>query len=275
VAGDWGYLEINGTRLWVEVAGEGPNVVLLHHGIVDSRVWDPQWTPLTACHRVVRYDSRGFGRSPLPAGRFSLAEDLLTVLDSVGAERAALVGASMGANVALEVAVLAPERVTAVAYVPPGILGSAPSAEVRAYGDAEDEAIDRGDLDEAVRLNLDFWLAGPDRPLDDIDHAIVDQVGEMQRRAFDLQVPAFEQEPHPFHEKRIDQLVERLSEVQAPALVVAGDADASDILQAVEAIEAGVEEVETVVMPGIGHFPNLERPSELNRHLEGLLARAG
>jgi 3-oxoadipate enol-lactonase len=269
---DWGYSEINGTRLWTEVSGEGPCVVLLHHGVVDSRVWDPQWEPLTERYRVVRYDSRGHGRSPLPAGRFSLADDLLAQLDAVGAERAALVGASMGGNVALEVSVLAPERVAAVALVPPGILGSAPSPAVRAYGEAEDDAIDRGDLDEAVRINLDFWLAGPRRSLDAVDPTVVERIGEMQRRAFELQVPAFEQEPHPFHEKRVDALAERLSEVRAPTLVIVGEADASDILSAARAIGGVVEGARIVRMPDAGHLPNVERPAEFNRHLTTFLA---
>jgi pimeloyl-ACP methyl ester carboxylesterase len=189
----------------------------------------------------------------------------------VGAERAALVGASMGANVALEAAVLAPERVTAVVLAPPGIVDSAPSPAVRSYGEAEDEAIDRGDLDEAVRVNLDFWLAGPDRPLAEVDPGVVERVGIMQRRAFELQVPAFEHEPHPVHEKRIGQLGERLSDVRAPTLVIVGDADASDILRAAEATQAAIDSVETVVMPGIGHFPNLERPEEFNGRLTAFL----
>jgi pimeloyl-ACP methyl ester carboxylesterase len=49
--------------LWVEEMGSGPPVVLLHNGVMDSRAWDAQMEPLASSHRVVRYDSPGFGRS--------------------------------------------------------------------------------------------------------------------------------------------------------------------------------------------------------------------
>lgn len=51
-----------------EVAGSGPPVVLIHSGVCDMRMWDPQWPALTAQNTVVRLDLRGYGKSPLPAG---------------------------------------------------------------------------------------------------------------------------------------------------------------------------------------------------------------
>ena len=58
-----GWAEVAGGRLPYEVAGAGSGVVLAHAGIADMRQWDPQWAALTARHRVVRYDLRGFGRA--------------------------------------------------------------------------------------------------------------------------------------------------------------------------------------------------------------------
>src|SRR5207344_2205405 len=58
-----------GVELYSEVAGEGPAVALVHEGICDSRMWDAQWETFTRGHRVLRYDLRGYGRSPLEAGR--------------------------------------------------------------------------------------------------------------------------------------------------------------------------------------------------------------
>ena len=62
---------MNGTRLYYETKGRGPSVVLIHGGLVDSRQWDDQMTPLSRRFRVVRYDLRGCGRSEAPSGTIS------------------------------------------------------------------------------------------------------------------------------------------------------------------------------------------------------------
>ena len=74
-------------------------------------------------HRVIRYDQRGFGRSPRP-GSYSLVEDLVAVLDAAGLERAALAGASRGGNIALATAVERPERVSALILLGSGLSGA-------------------------------------------------------------------------------------------------------------------------------------------------------
>jgi len=125
--------------LYAEVAGEGPAVVLVHEGICDSRMWEPQWETFTRAHRVLRLDLRGFGRSPLEPGRFSNARDLIETLERYGFERAALVGVSLGGRVALEVAIARPELVSTLVLVAAGLPGEEPTDEIRAAW-AEEEA---------------------------------------------------------------------------------------------------------------------------------------
>jgi 3-oxoadipate enol-lactonase len=67
--------------------GGGPPVVLLHPGVGDSRIWKPVLLALTASYRGIRYDPRGFGRSPASAVKFSLLADLITVLGYYGLDR--------------------------------------------------------------------------------------------------------------------------------------------------------------------------------------------
>lgn len=88
--------------------------MLVHAGICDSRMWDPQWDAFPAAHRTVRYDLRGFGHSPLPPEPYSHARDLVALLERLGIQQATLVGASLGGRVALEVAVTHPEVVDAL-----------------------------------------------------------------------------------------------------------------------------------------------------------------
>jgi alpha-beta hydrolase superfamily lysophospholipase len=88
--------------LWYEDVGSGPPVVLLHEGVVDSRIWDRVVPLLAGKLRVIRYDQRGYGRSPMWTGPYSPVDDLLSVLDAAAVQRAALVGASRGGRIALE-----------------------------------------------------------------------------------------------------------------------------------------------------------------------------
>jgi len=146
--------------LYAEVAGEGPEIVLFHEGICDSRMWDPQWETLTRSHRVLRFDFRGYGRSPLEPGRFANATDVLDLVDRHNFARAALVGASLGGRVALEVALAAPERVAALVLVGSGLPGHDWSEEMKATWEEEEAALrllprparnERGETSEVIR----------------------------------------------------------------------------------------------------------------------------
>ena len=119
-------------ELYAEVAGAGPDIVLLHEGICDSRMWDPQWETFTRSHRVLRFDFRGYGRSPLEPGAFASARDVIQLLERHGFERAALVGVSLGGRVALEIALAAPGRVGALVLVGSGLPGHDWSEELKA-----------------------------------------------------------------------------------------------------------------------------------------------
>ena len=83
-------------QLHHEIAGSGDTIVLIHAGIADSRMWEPQWRRYAEDYQVVRYDMRGFGRSPLPPEPYQHAQDLLDLLDRFEIERAALVGQLAG-----------------------------------------------------------------------------------------------------------------------------------------------------------------------------------
>src|SRR6185436_14730136 len=58
-----GYVEVDDGKLFFELRGNGPAIVLLHDGLLHRQCWDAQWDLLSENHMVVRYDRRGFGRS--------------------------------------------------------------------------------------------------------------------------------------------------------------------------------------------------------------------
>src|SRR3954451_10727733 len=83
-------------ELWHEIAGDGPPVLLIHAGICDSRMWEPQWRTFPKAHRTVRCDLRGFGRTPFLAEPFAHARDVVELLERLDLGPAALVAVSYG-----------------------------------------------------------------------------------------------------------------------------------------------------------------------------------
>lgn len=224
-------------------------------------MWDPQWEPYQRSHRVLRYDMRGFGRSPIGPGRFSNARDLIELLEQEGIERAAIVGVSMGGRVALEVALARPELVGALVLVGAGLPGPDRSAELTAAGAEEEAAWERGDLDAAVEVMLRTWVDGPRRRPEDVDPSLRARVAEMQRRAYELQFPVdetAEQEP------LVADLSERLAEVRVPTLVVVGEEDLPDMHQTADRLERELPTVRRATIAAAAHLPSLERPQEFD-----------
>jgi 3-oxoadipate enol-lactonase len=215
---------------------------------------------------------RGYGRSTLPPGEFSDADDLARLLDAAGVDAAALVASSRGSRVALELALRAPERVRALVVVPPGLFAGRSDA-VRRFGDEEAEAFERGDLDAAVELNVDLWVAGPSRDLSSVDPAVVDAVRAMQRRAFELELAAHDADPPPGPERVEDDLPGRLHEIDVPALVVVGDADVPDVLASAELLERRLPRARRVDVAGVAHMLTMERPAEIAPVVLDFLAR--
>ena len=256
-----------------EVAGEGPGVALLHSTVCDSRMWDAEFPALAERYRVLRFDLRGYGRSDLPPGPFSLIDDVGAVLDEARLEHAALVGLSGGAALALDVALAEPERVTGLVLAAPAVGGLDWSEEVQQFGEREDELLDAGDLDGAVELNLRMWVDGPRRRPDAVDSAVRAKVGEMQRRAFEVQLEAFAGDEQSGPQGRLDPpAIERLEEVRVPTLVVVGDADVEDVLERADILASRIPDARKVVLPGVAHMVNLERPREFLTLIDEFLA---
>jgi 3-oxoadipate enol-lactonase len=257
--------------VWHDVGGAGPAIVLLHAGLADSRMWEHQIGPFGESHTVVRVDFPGFGRSRIESTPVSLPGTVRDAMDAAGIDRAAIVGVSLGGRAALELAAESPERVAALVLVGSGIDDHVWSAEVEAFGKAEEEAFARGDLEGAIETNLELWLAGPRRELDAIDPEVKEPVAEMQRHAFQAQ----EGQPE-FRLARLDPPASRLlGEIRAPTLVITGDEDVPDIHEIAERLAREIPGARRATMPGVAHLPNLERPEEFNDLVLGFLGEHG
>lgn len=123
----------------------GPTVVLSNSLGATHRMWDAQLAALEQRFRVVRYDTRGHGDSPLPDGPYTiddLADDLVALLDRLGIARAQVVGLSLGGMTAMRVAARNPDRIDRLALLctasclPPATEWDERAATVRAHGSA-------------------------------------------------------------------------------------------------------------------------------------------
>lgn len=246
------------SSLEFDVAGVGETVVLVHAGVADRRMWDPQWAALAATYRVVRYDARGFGETSEPRGPWSHWQDLLEVLDALGIHRAHLVGCSMGSGTAVELALADPGRVASLVLAAPGgALYEEPPEALRRVWRVEAEALDRGDLDAAVEVNLRVWVDGPARSPEQVDPGVRAHVEAMQRRAFEL--PEWDEDAAP--EGNLEPpAAERFAELELPVLTLVGELDQPASIALAERLATEIHGCRLERWPDVAHLPSLERP---------------
>jgi pimeloyl-ACP methyl ester carboxylesterase len=187
----------------------------------------------------------------MPAtGEFSWADELAATLT----EPAALVGASWGGKVSLEVASTRPELVTALVLLDAPLPDHDWSEEIEGYAEREESLIEEGEFRAAAELTADFWFEDPSHR---------DRVIEMQERAYHLQA---ESEAEEVGAESID-----LSAVTAPTLVVVGELDKQDFHLISERLAREIPRARHVVVEGAGHLPSLERPDQTSRLIREFL----
>jgi pimeloyl-ACP methyl ester carboxylesterase len=252
-------LTINQAPHAYDEAGEGSALLLLHAGIADRRMWDDAWPMLTPRHRVIRFDLRGYGETPLPDGPFVYAADAAALLGELGVQRAHVLGVSMGAGVALDLALARPEVVDRLVLVAPGLPGWKWSQGMDDFDEAETAALERGDLDEASWINVRHWVDGVGRPGGEADPSIRQRVFEMQKRAFEADNEAAE------GGWLVSDRQSNLGEVRSPTLLVVGELDQPDFLAIGRRMAESIPDARLEVMPGVAHLPPMEAPDAFSR----------
>jgi pimeloyl-ACP methyl ester carboxylesterase len=234
-------------------------VVLLHEGIADRRGWHRVAGLLAPRVTVVAYDRRGYGESPVSTGEFTNAGDLRAVIEREKAERVWLVGASAGGGLALDAALLLPERVAGLVLIGPAVSG-APQAELdeteQRFDGLFESAIEAGDNAELNRLDMWFWLDGPYSPEGRVGGAARELALEMNaiiigndasEGAGDNGVDAWS----------------RLAEITVAVTVACGALDAGFIVQRSRELARRLPKASYTELPGVAHQPYLEQPAAI------------
>lgn len=250
--------EVRGPSL----GADAPVVVLSNSLGSDLSMWDDQVAALTEHFRVIRYDTRGHGHSPVPAGPYAiddLVDDVLGLLDRLGLERVHFVGLSLGGMTGMRLAARAPERVDRLALLctgavmPPAANWSTRAATVRAQG--------TGAVAQAV---VSRWFTDEFRA-----HA------PERIASFEAMVAGTPAEGYAGCCEVIEVMDLRpdLPTIGASTLVLAGVDDPAAPPSMMAEIAEAIPTAELLVVPQAAHLANVEQPEAVNaallRHLNG------
>jgi 3-oxoadipate enol-lactonase len=232
--------------LWYDVTGSGPPTMLLHENIVDSRIWEPFLPYVKGRLTAIRYDQRGYGRSPLWNEPYSPVGDLISVLDAVGIEKTALVGTSRGGRIAIQAALEHPARVSALVLAGSSLAGHPLDIELTPEQEARWEAAEAaGDAKGLAELDLEIWAPmGSDDEL----HAMFVENAE----ASNAEDPALEQPS-----------VGRLSEISVPTLVITGGLDVPALTDLGDLLASEIPGAKRAVIEEADHMIQWRAPEEL------------
>lgn len=252
-----GFAEVNGTRLWYETAGKGSTVVLVHGGLVDSRLWDDQVKEVSKRHRVVRYDLRGYGKSAAPTADFSPVEDLRALLAFLKVERATVVGLSLGGIIAADFALEHPRMTEGLVLVGAGLRGDKQPPDpksMEAYRASVREGAEKF-VELALESPLFAGVKEKPRAHARLREMLLDNAPALQHLfANRLKYP----EP---------ETINRLGDIRVPTLVVVGDRDGPNLLNIADTLHAKIPGARKSIIRNASHHPPVETPQEFNRVL--------
>jgi pimeloyl-ACP methyl ester carboxylesterase len=250
---------------------EGPTVVLLHAGVTDQRSWTA--VAVALAHEqvdVVAYDRRGFGASPAAetTSAFTHVADLMEVLDHLALDQVVLVGNSMGGVLALDAALLHPDRVTGVVLIGAAVSGMTDddtpfdwrpdTATAHLIDKADDASLSTGDR---LRALAHLWLDGPASTEGRVGGEARTLFSEMNRDIVDVD------ETGPTGDAGVDAWT-RLPELTVPVLSTWGELDLPCDIPFYEETARRIGQRPGRVLPKVAHLPGLEQP-QLVAHLIG------
>lgn len=262
-----GFVEFNNTKFYYEIDGSGVPLVFVHAGIADSRMWNEQFNEFAKKYQTIRYDRRGFGKTKMVAGDFSLHDDLHGVLKALDIKEAIFVGCSQGGKTVINFALEHPEMTKALVLV-----GSGPGGfvfdgeEPKQYAEIE-KAEQAGDLALVNELEIQVWVDGQGRTPEQVNPKV-------RELALDMNWIALQTPQNLGNEIALEPAaVNRLSEIQVPTLVLIGDIDTNWSLACSDFLAENIPNAEKIVMKGVAHLPNMEKPQEFNGHVMRFLSR--
>jgi len=263
------FAEINAVPMHFDVQGEAEQaLVLIHAGVANLNIWNKQINAFSPHYKTLRYDVRGWGETPDPAGKYTEYDDLNALLDHLEIKNCAVLGNSNGGRIAIDFAIAYPHRVSKLIVVAPGLGGfDYPDDSFdEEQSKKQEEALKAGDIELAAEIDAQMWFDGPNRSPNQVDSELRAIALEMMLHTLKL--------PQGVGEGSILQppAAGRLSEIEASTLVIMGDQDVKSLYPVADALESEIANVRRVTMPGLAHLPSLEDPELFNQIVLDFLA---
>ncbi len=258
-----GYAEVNDTRLFYEIAGEGPTVVLIHGFGLDLRQWDNQFDVLTNHFQVVRYDLRGFGKSRPPTGvPYNHADDLKALLEHLSIQDAHILGHSFGGRVAITFAILYPEMVLS-------LIGPDPAVEGFQSDDPSTQAV----FEELDKI----WTTGRESGADAARELFLKyspMESAMKIPAVASRIKQIMGDYSGWHWVNDDSYqpldppgAQQLDKIKSPSLILVGELNPACIHLACDFLAENIANCKKVEILGVAHMLNMEDPEQFNNEV--------
>lgn len=254
----------NGIEIHYEIEGEGPWVVLSHSLACATGMWDEQVQALRGTYKVLRFDTRGHGRSDAPAAAYTLeqmADDVHALLQQLQVTQPHFVGLSMGGMIGMTYALQYPGQLRSLVLCD---TTSRYPVELRSVWADRIKLATQNGMEPLVEPTLKRWFTEPFLAK---GGPVVERVGKMIR---DTPVPGYAGCCHAI--PQID-LTARLHTITCPIQVIVGEQDAGTPVAMAREIHDAAPGSELVIIPSASHLSNLEQPERFNAALADFLAR--
>jgi 3-oxoadipate enol-lactonase len=255
------FVDSSGAQLYYQECGTGPEaVVLLHDGVVNSAVWDDVWPAFCKRFHTIRYDRRGYGRSPETKTPYYEADDVAALLSSRKIAHASLVASSHGGQVALEFALRYPGYVRDLVVVGPEATGF-PYSEyflMRERANSQSNKIE--DLTEASVRDPYLIVPGHDAARKRLRELLAASPQDLTHN--DMPLPEQPIFPH-------------VQELRMPTLILIGSGDIADNHAVTGALVTAIPGSLRIVIPDTGHLMYIEKPEEFFRQVNTFLTLHG
>jgi pimeloyl-ACP methyl ester carboxylesterase len=251
ITSDTGYVNVDGGKLFYEVAGKGDNIVLLHDGMVNHRIWDEQFPILARNYRVIRYDRRGYGKSSDPETKYSHIDDLNQVFIQLKVDKAIVFGMSSGGGLAINFALTYPEKVKGLVLVGAVVSGFGYTSHMTTRGGHMNPA----EMSDPAKLIKYFIMDDPYEIYSGNTKAKEKVMTLLPYLGRDNKVPT----------KPPEKIaVKCLSEIKVPTLILVGEYDIPDVHAHAGVINAGIVNSKREIILKSGHLIPIEQPVLFN-----------
>jgi pimeloyl-ACP methyl ester carboxylesterase len=254
--------KVNGQWIYYEDPGGSLQPVVLAHGLLmDHEMFAPQIKELGSTNRIITWDARCHGETEStddPFTYWDLADDLKGLLDHLGIRRAVIGGMSQGGFIALRFALRYPERVSALVLM--GTQAGTEDPDKAATYEAMLDVWETDGLNDQLAETIAAIILGNDWPGRHV------WIAKWRRWTRSLLRPAFQTLVGR------EDIHDRLGEIEAPALIIHGRADAAIDCELARRLSAGLGNCRKLVaIDGGGHACNLTHPEPVNEALEHFL----